>query len=65
MNVNLAFTNGAIGTVNKSAGAGNLRFNNSFDNDGLVGPFDFSLLKSRFGQAGFPDQDLNGDGMVN
>jgi hypothetical protein len=35
-----------------------------FDQNGVVDPFDFSLLKSRFGQPGFPDQDLNGNGIV-
>ena len=31
---------------------------------GLVAPGAFTLLKSRFGQTGFPDQDLNGNGIV-
>ncbi|MGI9343899.1 MAG: hypothetical protein ACR2QV_13755, partial [Gammaproteobacteria bacterium] len=35
-----------------------------FNGNGVVDPFDFSLLKSRFGQTGFPDQDLNGNGLV-
>jgi hypothetical protein len=35
-----------------------------FDQNGVVDPIDFSLLKSRFGQPGFPDQDLNGNGIV-
>ncbi len=35
-----------------------------FNGNGIVDPVDFSLLKSRFGQPGFPDQDLNGDGIV-
>jgi len=35
-----------------------------FNGNGIVDPFDFSLLKSRFGQSGFPDQDLNGNGIV-
>ena len=35
-----------------------------FNGNGVVDPFDFSLLKSRFGQPGFPDQDLNGNGIV-
>ena len=35
-----------------------------FNNDGVISPFDFSLLKSRFGQTGFPHQDLNGNGVV-
>jgi hypothetical protein len=35
-----------------------------FNGNGIVDPSDFSLLKSRFGQPGFPDQDLNGNGIV-
>jgi hypothetical protein len=35
-----------------------------FNGNGIVDPTDFSLLKSRFGQTGFPDQDLNGNGIV-
>lgn len=35
-----------------------------FNGNGIVDPFDFSLLKSRFGQSSFPDQDLNGNGVV-
>ena len=35
-----------------------------FNGNGIVDPADFSLLKSRFGQPGFPDQDLNGNGVV-
>jgi len=35
-----------------------------FNGNGIVDPGDFSLLKSRFGQSGFPDQDLNGNGVV-
>lgn len=35
-----------------------------FNGNGIVDPADFSLLKSRFGQSGFPDQDLNGNGVV-
>jgi len=35
-----------------------------FNGNGIVDPADFSLLKSRFGQPGFPDQDLNGNGIV-
>lgn len=35
-----------------------------FNGNGIVDPFDFSLLKSRFGQTGFPDQDLNGNEIV-
>ncbi|MGI9343928.1 MAG: PQQ-dependent sugar dehydrogenase [Gammaproteobacteria bacterium] len=35
-----------------------------FNGNGIVDPADFSLLKSRFGQRGFPDQDLNGNGIV-
>jgi len=35
-----------------------------FNGNGVVDPGDFSLLKSRFGQPGFPDQDLNGNGIV-
>ena len=35
-----------------------------FNGNGVVDPADFSLLKSRFGQSGFPDQDLNGNGVV-
>ncbi len=35
-----------------------------FNNNGIVDPGDFSLLKSRFGQTGFPDIDLNGNGIV-
>lgn len=35
-----------------------------FNNNNIVDPADFSLLKSRFGQPGFPDQDLNGNGVV-
>jgi hypothetical protein len=35
-----------------------------FNDNGIVDPTDFSLLKSRFGQTGFPDQDLNGNGIV-
>lgn len=35
-----------------------------FNNNGIVDPGDFTLLKTRFGQTGFPDQDLNGNGIV-
>jgi hypothetical protein len=35
-----------------------------FNQNGIVDPVDFSVLKSRFGQPGFPDQDLNGNGIV-
>jgi hypothetical protein len=35
-----------------------------FNQNGIVDPVDFSLLKTRFGQPGFPDQDLNGNGIV-
>lgn len=35
-----------------------------FNNNGVVDPFDFSLLKSRFGSTNSPDQDLNGNGVV-
>jgi hypothetical protein len=35
-----------------------------FNQNGIVDPVDFSVLKSRFGQTGFPDQDLNGNGIV-
>jgi hypothetical protein len=35
-----------------------------FDQNMVVDPTDFSVLKSRFGQLGFPDQDLNGNGIV-
>ena len=35
-----------------------------FNGNGIVDPGDFSLLKSVFGQTGFPDQDLNGNGIV-
>jgi hypothetical protein len=35
-----------------------------FNGNDVVDPADFSLLKSRFGQPGFPDQDLNGNGVV-
>ena len=35
-----------------------------FDNDGIVGPGDFSALKSGFGQTGLPELDLNGNGIV-
>ena len=35
-----------------------------FNNNGIVDPADFSLLKSLFGQTGAPDQDLNGNGIV-
>ena len=35
-----------------------------FNQNAVVDPSDFSLLKSRFGQPGFPDQDLDGNGIV-
>lgn len=35
-----------------------------FNGNAIVDPGDFSVLKSRFGQSGFPDQDLNGNGIV-
>jgi hypothetical protein len=35
-----------------------------FNGNGIVDPGDFTLLKSRFGQTGFPDQDLNGNSIV-
>jgi hypothetical protein len=35
-----------------------------FNGNSIIDPVDFSLLKSRFGQLGFPDQDLNGNGVV-
>jgi hypothetical protein len=35
-----------------------------FNNNGVVDPFDFSLLKSVFGSSGAPAQDLNGNGVV-
>jgi hypothetical protein len=35
-----------------------------FNQNNIVDPVDFSLLKSRFGQFGWPDQDLNGNGIV-
>lgn len=35
-----------------------------FNNNGVVDPFDLSLLKSRFGSTTSPDQDLNGNGVV-
>ncbi len=35
-----------------------------FNQNNFVDPVDFSLLKSRFGQPGWPDQDLNGNGIV-
>ena len=44
-------------------GIGNL-CDQDFNGNGIVDPADFSLLKSRFGQPGFPDQDFNGNGIV-
>ncbi|MGB5473700.1 MAG: hypothetical protein WBQ78_09510 [Gammaproteobacteria bacterium] len=35
-----------------------------FNNNGLVDPSDFSLIKSLFGSTTSPDQDLNGNGIV-
>ena len=35
-----------------------------FNGNGIVDPSDFGLMKSRFGQTGFPDQDLDGNGIV-
>jgi hypothetical protein len=35
-----------------------------FNGTGIVDPADFSILRSRFGRAGFPDQDINGNGVV-
>jgi hypothetical protein len=44
-------------------GYGN-RCDPDFNNNGIVDPFDFSLLKSVFGSEDDPDQDLNGNGIV-
>jgi len=35
-----------------------------FNGNGIIDPFDFSLLKSVFGLDLNPDQDLNGNGVV-
>jgi hypothetical protein len=35
-----------------------------FNQNNIVDPVDFSVLKSHFGQSGWPDQDLNGNGVV-
>jgi hypothetical protein len=35
-----------------------------FNQNNIVDPVDFSLLKQRLGQTGFPDQDMNGNDIV-
>ncbi len=44
-------------------GYGNL-CDGDFNNNGIVDPFDFSILKSFLGQPGHPDEDMNGNGIV-
>jgi hypothetical protein len=60
---NCLLKSNAVQRDTNADGYGNL-CDPDFNNNGVVDPGDFSLLKSLFGQPGFPDQDLNGNGIV-